>query len=271
MNELATRSITGLCIGAATLAAIVFSPWSYLAWLCLIVLIGTREYMRLQKITMTPIMSLLFPLSMTVLVAGTGYTFLQDMDAGLPLLLIPVVLTLLVMIQIVIVRDPESLVNRVRSLFSAFSYIGLPAMAGCMFLMGDYNWRYVFIPIILIWINDIGAYLIGSKWGKRKIAPSLSPGKSLEGSTGGGFAAIITAFVLMQIFPQVHAGYILLLGGITPFFALAGDLWESALKRQAGVKDSGTLLPGHGGILDRYDSLLFVLPVAAIAYYIFVP
>jgi phosphatidate cytidylyltransferase len=71
------------------------------------------------------------------------------------------------------------------------------------------------------------------------------------------------------IWPALPVNYIILLSLTTPFFALAGDLWESLLKRNAGVKDSGKILPGHGGILDRYDSFLFVLPVAALAYFIF--
>ena len=112
--------------------------------------------------------------------------------------------------------------------------------------------------------------MIGSQWGKRKIAPAISPGKSVEGTIGGGVVTLLTGFALTKIWPEVPFQYVLLLSITVPFFALAGDLWESALKRTAGVKDSGNLLPGHGGILDRYDSLLFVMPIAALTYYIFV-
>ena len=78
------------------------------------------------------------------------------------------------------------------------------------------------------------------------------------------------AFIIWKIWPDLNMTYLIILGLATPCFALTGDLWESALKRKSGIKDSGSILPGHGGILDRYDSFLFVLPVAALAYYIFV-
>ena len=112
--------------------------------------------------------------------------------------------------------------------------------------------------------------MIGSQWGKHKIDPAISPGKSIEGTIGGGFSALLTGYVASLVWPDIPIYYVATLSLATPLFALAGDLWESALKRNAGVKDSGHLLPGHGGILDRYDSLLFVLPVAALAYAIFV-
>jgi phosphatidate cytidylyltransferase len=112
--------------------------------------------------------------------------------------------------------------------------------------------------------------MIGSQWGKRKIAPLISPGKSFEGSLGGGIATLLVGWIFHVIWPEVPIYFIAFLSFTTPLFALAGDLWESALKRNAGVKDSGRLLPGHGGILDRYDSLLFVMPIAALAYFIFV-
>jgi phosphatidate cytidylyltransferase len=173
-------------------------------------------------------------------------------------------------VQLVVIKDPVELVKSNKTVFAAALYIGLPILIGCMFIIFEYSWRLVLVPVILIWLNDIGAYLIGSLWGKHKIAPAISPGKSIEGTIGGGVLTLLTGFILSKLWPEIPSGYIWFLSLTTPFFALAGDLWESAIKRTAGVKDSGHLLPGHGGILDRYDSLLFVLPVAALAYFIFV-
>jgi phosphatidate cytidylyltransferase len=268
--ELITRSITGLFIGAISLASIIYSPWTYLAFLCCIVLLGVAEYIRLVKGAALTMQTMGFPLLLTILVAGTGYAMISGASPVIMLLLIPVVIGAHFILHLFFVKEIGDLVKSNNAIYSAAGYIGLPALSGCLFLVGQYSWSFVLVPVILIWTNDIGAYLIGSQWGKNKIAPLISPGKSIEGTLGGGLATLLMGFLLLRVWPEMPMAYILMLSVATPVFALAGDLWESALKRNAGVKDSGRLLPGHGGILDRYDSLLFVLPVAALAYFIFV-
>ncbi|MBT2731485.1 phosphatidate cytidylyltransferase [Carnobacterium sp. ISL-102] len=116
--------------------------------------------------------------------------------------------------------------------------------------------------LFVVWATDIGAYLIGRKLGKHKLAPSISPNKTIEGALGGVVMALIVAFVYLTYYPQnYNIGWMLTLTFILSIAGQLGDLVESAFKRYYGVKDSGNLLPGHGGILDRFDSLLFVLPV----------
>lgn len=114
---------------------------------------------------------------------------------------------------------------------------------------------------IFIWVNDTGAYLVGSRWGKRRLAPSISPKKSVEGSIGGLLLVLLSAVILrLLLFPELSWLRILLIATVVAVFGTIGDLFESSLKRQAGVKDSGKLIPGHGGILDRIDSLLLAVP-----------
>lgn len=269
-SEFITRSITGLFIGAISLSAIIYSPWTFLALLCFIVLLGGNEYIRLVIGTSVTSVDIGFPIILTGLVAGTGYTVITGASPMIMLLLIPVAIGAQFILQLLFEKDTGELVKRNNAIYSATGYIGLPALSGCLFLGGQYGWVFVLIPVLLIWTNDIGAYIIGSQWGKHKVAPLISPGKSIEGTVGGGLATVLVGFLIMRLWPEIPMAYILLLCIATPVLALAGDLWESALKRNAGVKDSGRLLPGHGGILDRYDSLLFVLPVAALAYFIFV-
>lgn len=269
-SELITRSITGIFIVAITLGAIVYSPWTYLLWLCLIVFAGTREYFRLEKTALSATQIFTFPAVLSIIVAGTGYYLIHKISPIGILVGMPLAIGALFLVQLFINKDVTQLVKTNNAFYSATGYIGLPALCGCFFLSDAYDYKLVLVPIFLIWLNDVGAYLIGSQWGKHKIAPLLSPGKSIEGTIGGGIIAVMTGVLLLKIWPEIPSGYIILLSLTTPIFALAGDLWESALKRNAGAKDSGRLLPGHGGILDRYDSLLFVLPVAALAYYIFV-
>ena len=127
--------------------------------------------------------------------------------------------------------------------------------------MTQYNGLLLLAIFIFIWVNDTGAYLVGSRWGKRRLAPSISPKKSVEGSIGGLLLVLLSAVVLrLLLFPELSWLRILLIAAVVAIFGTIGDLFESSLKRQAGVKDSGKLVPGHGGILDRIDSLLLAVP-----------
>jgi len=119
--------------------------------------------------------------------------------------------------------------------------------------------------LVLVWAADTAAYFVGRAWGRRKLAPAVSPSKTWEGAWGGIAGAVAYAIIGGTFLSgvgawPVYAVVAVLLGVIS----IVGDLFESAAKRQAGVKDSGTLLPGHGGILDRVDSATAVLPIAAL-------
>lgn len=120
------------------------------------------------------------------------------------------------------------------------------------------------LPVAVTWLCDTAAYFAGLKWGRRRLAPALSPKKSVEGALAGLAAGAAAGALLTP-----WLGWLPLAGALAGLFiaavAQAGDLWESALKRAAGVKDSGRLLPGHGGILDRFDALLLALPAAYLA------
>ncbi|SHN12388.1 phosphatidate cytidylyltransferase [Duganella sacchari] len=139
---------------------------------------------------------------------------------------------------------------------------------------------YLLSVMVLVWIADIGAYFSGKAFGKRKLAPSISPGKSWEGAIGGAIAVLALAALsvvladsaapwLQDTFAyKLHArfgwGLTLLILAVIVMFSVIGDLFESQLKRRAGIKDSSNLLPGHGGVLDRVDALIPVLPMAAL-------
>ncbi|GFG42206.1 phosphatidate cytidylyltransferase [Streptococcus canis] len=123
----------------------------------------------------------------------------------------------------------------------------------------------VLLALFIVWATDIGAYMIGRQFGKRKLLPRISPNKTIEGSLGGIACAVLISFVFMLIDRSVYAPHhffvMLLLVALFSIFAQFGDLVESAIKRHFGVKDSGKLIPGHGGILDRFDSMIFVFPI----------
>ena len=117
--------------------------------------------------------------------------------------------------------------------------------------------------LLLIWTADVSAYFVGKKYGKNKLAPEISPGKTVEGFYGAMFAGIVCAVILSLIykFPFMIASDFILLSALTVLTSIYGDLFFSLIKRQRGVKDSGSLLPGHGGILDRIDSLVAATPI----------
>ncbi|UJF18898.1 phosphatidate cytidylyltransferase [Vibrio sp. SS-MA-C1-2] len=129
--------------------------------------------------------------------------------------------------------------------------------------------KVVLLVCLLVWSADSGAYFSGKRFGKNKMAPKVSPNKTLEGLLGGTIAAILVTWIgahLMNI-PFSNLGMMFVIAAITVVASVMGDLAESMFKRVSGIKDSGTILPGHGGILDRIDSLTAAIPVFALLYF----
>jgi phosphatidate cytidylyltransferase len=120
---------------------------------------------------------------------------------------------------------------------------------------------WTFLTFFLVWATDTGAYLVGRQFGRHPLAPKISPNKTIEGSLGGLMFSLAVALVFWRLAGGASWDTYLVLGAIVGVSAQVGDLFESALKRGAGIKDSGNLIPGHGGILDRFDSFIFVVPL----------
>ena len=139
------------------------------------------------------------------------------------------------------------------------------------------SWRgawLVFFPLVVTWVCDTAAMFGGRRFGGPKLAPRVSPGKTRSGSTAGVVGGVLVAPVFgAVIFPHVGLDiplwHLLIIAGVLSVIGQIGDLVESVFKREAGVKDSSGLIPGHGGVLDRFDSLYFVIPVAAAMYHLF--
>lgn len=146
---------------------------------------------------------------------------------------------------------------------------GVVALVPAALAMAGLPPRYLLMALGLVWIADTAAYAVGSAFGRNKLAPTISPGKSWEGVAGGAAGAMMYAIICAMLDPALAArvqgaAWLPYLAGAALLCAasVVGDLFESALKRQAGAKDSGTLLPGHGGVLDRIDSATATLPLA---------
>ncbi|WP_297088524.1 phosphatidate cytidylyltransferase [uncultured Draconibacterium sp.] len=147
-----------------------------------------------------------------------------------------------------------------------FAYIALPFSLMNFVVHTTVNGENTFYPWIMVgvyfilWINDSGAYLVGTKFGKHKMCKNISPAKSWEGLIGGAVLAVIMGITNAVLFQAVSMISWIVIALLTVVFGTLGDLFESKIKREINVKDTGTILPGHGGFLDRLDSLLFVIP-----------
>lgn len=158
--------------------------------------------------------------------------------------------------------------------FLAICYVAVPvASLTAMRILIQPGFSLVLATFILIWISDTGAFCVGSLIGKRPLFPRISPKKSWEGFFGGVIfciaAALVMKYCFASCFAEESAAFMITLGITVPVAATLGDLVESMLKRAAGVKDSGNIMPGHGGFLDRTDSLLAVSPIVLVLYLLF--
>ncbi len=208
------------------------------------------------------LLSAALPLAFWFLISG------PDTVAGTVVLAGPCVLLLLA--GLALRRGVENSLVRVSvSVFGALYTGGLFSLQLLLRHPGDgaenLGFLWLFLTYLLTWSVDVGSYLAGRAFGRHKLAPAISPGKTVEGAVGGVVAsagmALGAGTYVMGLF---GAGHALALGLLFAVVAPLGDLVESAFKRDCGVKDSSNLIPGHGGVLDRFDSLLFTVPLALV-------
>lgn len=177
-----------------------------------------------------------------------------------------VLLVLLMLREILLWPNNGQPANNIGATITGLLYVSLPmAMLSVIaYGSGHFEPGRVFCLIFFVWAADTGAYFAGKNFGKHKLAPSISPAKTWEGWAGGASLTLAVGWAAGYFLPDIPLGHRLVAAGVVAVFGPLGDLAESMLKRSAGVKDSGTFLPGHGGLLDRFDAFLLVLPVLAL-------
>jgi len=203
-------------------------------------------------------------LPLTAMAAGLGLIWAAY--SGQPDLIIAIIALNLMVAGLIAIarfgRDAavlEALKNQIQGV------VYIPLFLSCLILVrnGEGGMQWIFIILGIVFAGDTCALYTGTFWGRRKLAPAVSPGKTVEGSIGGLTGAVLIGSAIKAVFlPELAWATAIIFCLIVGIAAQIGDLFESALKRASGVKDSGTLLPGHGGILDRIDALLFAGPVA---------
>jgi phosphatidate cytidylyltransferase len=250
-----TRVLSGIVMAAGALAALLFFPPLALRGLvCVVAVLAGVEYLRLVTGSRS---------SVALLVAMVAITWLtaQAPEAGLRAAAVAVVLIAGASIVVPSLTSREAILGG----FSV-AYIGVP-----LGLLANINavagWRATLLLIATVVVSDSAQFYSGRAFGRRPLAPAISPKKTIEGAVGGFIAGTVFMAVAGHlVFPQSSYAGLAGLGFVVVLFGIAGDLFESRLKREAQVKDSSTLIPGHGGVLDRIDALLF----ATLAFSVYV-
>lgn len=262
MGTLGLRVVTSLLLAAAFLSALFLLPArGFSLLIAVVVLLGAWEWAGLARL------GTLARLVWLVLLAGAGYA-LEQGQWLVQLVWVGAGFWLLAAAAVASYPHGSSLWRWRPCHLLAGALVLLPAWAAMVLLHERELGPWLIIWTLLVVIaTDVGGYFAGRAWGRRKLAPSVSPGKTIEGLLGGVVLALLVSGVLIMLHAEARAeaGVILLLTGWVVMAAVFGDLFESLVKRVAGVKDSGTLLPGHGGLLDRFDAMTAALPLATVA------
>ncbi len=264
---LRSRIITAVILLLLLLLVLFALPngW-WVAVVVLMVMQGVVEWSKLSRLSrvQTFVYAVLTLLLMTAFIwfdaqaARLLHLLIYTVSAALWLIVVPLWMTTGLKVE-----------NRLLMCLTGWAVL-LPTGLAMMDLRSVSPWLLL-LAMSLVWVADIGAYFTGRRFGKHKLAPGISPGKTWEGVAGAVLGASIYALAvwypltMKSVVPSVAIYVVLLLVWCWVALAVIGDLFESLIKRQAGVKDSGALLPGHGGLLDRIDALTSTLPLAAMA------
>ena len=268
MKKLLVRVATGAVFGIVLLASILYNNISFGALFALVTCLAVNEFCNLvheyKKTTFSTMLA----------VVGGMYLFfamfMLDKVTSPFMLFVPYLMLIVYnFIRELYKTDGSALDNFAYFALSQL-YAALPfAMLNILTTFGGAGYNYI-MPLsifIFLWCSDSGAYFVGSAIGRRKLFERISPKKSWEGSIGGGVLALVAAYILSIYHPMLGTWEWMGMAIVVVVTGTWGDLIESCMKREMGIKDSGNILPGHGGILDRFDSAMLAIPSVAVYLY----
>lgn len=275
MKNFIIRTLTGIAIVAVQVLCTYFSPLSLAGLFLLLTAFTVNEFLGILSERAS------IKINRPIVIIGSCYLFfafwLNSLTYGaMPLLFVPYLAFLLYCyIKELYNHEGNPIVNLGVITLSQM-YIALPLslinlIAFPDFDLSDSSIAHYTIPLsiyIFIWVNDTGAYISGSLLGRHKLFPRISPKKSWEGSIGGALLTIVAAIIITQFYTFMNIWQWIGMALVVVVFGTFGDLTESMFKRQYDLKDSGNILPGHGGLLDRLDSMLFAIPAVVIYLYV---
>ncbi|WP_439181910.1 phosphatidate cytidylyltransferase [Carboxylicivirga taeanensis] len=268
MNNFLQRTLTGILFVGAVAASILLHPIAFFLVCLLVAVLGIVELSRLLKLKygqLNVFAALLLGLSFQILVFldTQGYIDRTWYVVLMPMIWIPFVYELF--------KGGENPFQRIALTLMMPVYISLPLsflfLTGC--INGYFQPAILLGFFVMVWSNDSGAYLVGVSIGKHKLFERISPKKTWEGFIGGVIFTIIAAVIIFKITEVASLGVWVGAALVVSVFGTIGDLVESMLKRNVGSKDSGAILPGHGGVLDRFDAALFAAPMIFALFVLF--
>jgi len=262
VKNLLTRTATGALFVLAVVFGTYSHPITFLVLFCTIMSFSMYElyvHADKKKIHAQKYYSIL----VAILFFVANFLFAQNvLDATIFVAFIPLVM--FIFIAELFLKHSKPTFNVAYTIFglvyiclpfSFLNYIAFSAINGYVF-----NPLLILSLLVIIWANDTGAYLSGMSFGKHKLFERISPKKTWEGSVGGLFSAFITGYIFSRFITEIPTIHWIIMSGIVAVSGTLGDLIESQFKRMVEIKDSGKILPGHGGMFDRFDALIFAIP-----------
>lgn len=268
LKNLLTRTLSGAVYVALIVLGIMTTEWAFISLCAILSFLASREFILMTKPNGSKL-NLCFDVIIATLIVSSFALFRSSMTMSYEAICyMPILLYLLARPIMQLYNKKEDPIKSLAYSFLSLCYILLPLFA--MVVINGLSSALLLLLFVMIWMNDTGAFLVGCTIGKHRLFERISPKKSWEGFWGGVLFSTLSGigyyYFIEQSYPLV---FFVILGVIVSVSATYGDLVESMFKRSLGVKDSGNLIPGHGGILDRIDSLLFVLPAVVLYLFIF--
>ena len=254
MREILVRALSGIVYVAIIIGSILYSKESFYVVFYLLMLLCLYEFKNLIKLSY----------NWTFLVATLVFINFIDIPVlGFKYLHFLLVVSLFIPLLYQLFKTKITLTSsKLGHYFLALAYIALPfaMLVQIPIINGNYYPKIIISIFILIWVSDTFAYIVGSQIGKTKLYQKVSPNKTVEGAIGGLVAALSSSYFISLYETQIKVVHWIIIAFIVFGFGLLGDLIESKFKREAGIKDSSNFIPGHGGFLDRLDSIIFAAP-----------
>ncbi len=259
MSNFVKRTLTAAVFVAVLLGCTYYSQLSFALLFFIITTLGLWEFYGLSEKTNARPQKLMGTFTGAALFAVSALVTMNYCKPQMLIVIIP--LCFIIFILELYTKASNPFKNIAFTLLGIF-YVALPfsLLNFITSYSGTYSFELLFGFLFILWSNDTGAYLTGSAIGKTKLFPRVSPGKSWEGSIGGAVLSYIVAFIISGWYTVITTTDWMVVASILIVIGTLGDLVESLFKRSIGVKDSGSLLPGHGGVLDRFDSLILATP-----------
>jgi phosphatidate cytidylyltransferase len=274
-NDLITRTGAGIIYILVILLGVLGGRFTFLAVFGAILGIGLFEFYRMVEKDTSHAISKIYNVVMGIILFLSVSLYIEDISLyALPAAIL--VYLLILIASAVFIRRNDIFHGIIYSVFGQI-YITMPLSLLMLIsysnqynLTGEsYDWVPILALFVFLWVNDTAAYFIGSLIGKHKLMEHISPKKSVEGFIAGILFTLLASFIFARLYPEFSTAFWVGYGVVVALFGTLGDLFESLIKRTCSVKDAGNLIPGHGGILDRIDSLLVAVPAAYLYLMIF--